>query len=404
LAPVQIENNSFYLGSINIMAKVTSSRDRSKGKTKTPVRSDKGRPNRSSTSTASVSTGSNGKPPARGARVTNASQRATTGSTRVTGTPTAARPALPPSKGGAIVRSPGGALTAPRSSGSGSSTLPGRPSAARLPGGTGGADTVRGSGVRTGRPGAARPGLPPAARPSAAATPAKGASTATTRAATSAGRGLLGKLAVPLAIGLQLADVAGGFGKLAAHPLLNKNKGKFDAGDRRTNLPGGGSKPKRGVTAANYENLYHTGAGRGNYGLDRKPPAAPQLPPPDSAPRPSRSSGGSSSASRPARSAASTQPTAAAAPGRKWEDFNPNRGTSKSNNPLLDRQVGGSSLRDRMKERENRGGMKNFNTNVDLKVDSPKSEDYSKATPSNQTSTAYTAKSLIEEQRKKKNK
>jgi hypothetical protein len=181
----------------------------------------------------------------------------------------------------------------------------------------------------------------------------------------------------------------------------NTNKPKDD---KRSNLPGGGSKPKRGVTAANYENLYHTGAGRGNYGLDRKPPAAPQLPPPDSAPRPSRSSGGSSSASRPARSAASTQPTAAAAPGRKFEDFNPNRGTSKSNNPLLDRQVGGSSLRDRMKERENRGGMKNFNTNVDLKVDSPKSEDYSKATPSNQTSTAYTAKSLIEEQRKKKNK
>jgi hypothetical protein len=38
---------------------------------------------------------------------------------------------------------------------------------------------------------------------------------------------------------------------------------------------------------------------------------------------------------------------------RKYDDFNPNRGTSKSNNPLLDRKVGdGPSLRDMMKERE----------------------------------------------------
>jgi len=38
---------------------------------------------------------------------------------------------------------------------------------------------------------------------------------------------------------------------------------------------------------------------------------------------------------------------------RKYDDFNPNRGTSKSNNPLLDRKVGdGASLRDLMKERE----------------------------------------------------
>jgi hypothetical protein len=43
-----------------------------------------------------------------------------------------------------------------------------------------------------------------------------------------------------------------------------------------------------------------------------------------------------------------------AKPGQKFEDFNPNRGTSKSNNPLLDRDKGGIKLRDRMKERENR--------------------------------------------------
>jgi hypothetical protein len=47
-------------------------------------------------------------------------------------------------------------------------------------------------------------------------------------------------------------------------------------------------------------------------------------------------------------------PAAPAKPGQKFEDFNPNRGTSKSNNPLLDRESGGIKLRDRMKERENR--------------------------------------------------
>ena len=39
-------------------------------------------------------------------------------------------------------------------------------------------------------------------------------------------------------------------------------------------------------------------------------------------------------------------------PGRKWEDFNPGRGTSKSNNPLLDSDSGGIKLRDRIKNRE----------------------------------------------------
>jgi hypothetical protein len=47
-------------------------------------------------------------------------------------------------------------------------------------------------------------------------------------------------------------------------------------------------------------------------------------------------------------------PAAPAKPGQKFEDFNPNRGTSKSNNPLLDRDKGGIKLRDRMKERESR--------------------------------------------------
>lgn len=75
--------------------KVTSSGNRSGRKpTKPPVvTTSKGRGNRSAVSTAKPTSGSNGKPPASGARVTNASQRTSNGSARVTGTP---RAALPP--------------------------------------------------------------------------------------------------------------------------------------------------------------------------------------------------------------------------------------------------------------------------------------------------------------------
>jgi hypothetical protein len=134
-------------------------------------------------------------------------------------------------------------------------------------------------------------------------------------------------------------------------------------------------------------------------------PAAPQLPPPSTAASTRRSSGGGSMPAAVTRKPASTTPKAPAAPakpGQKFEDFNPNRGTSKSNNPLLDRDKGGIKLRDRMKERENRGGMKNFNTDVDVKADSPKSEDYSKANTSNQTSTAYRLNKLMGDKKKKK--
>lgn len=78
-----------------------------------------------------------------------------------------------------------------------------------------------------------------------------------------------------------------------------------------------------------------------------KPPARP------SASRPSQSTPSRSTASG-SGSQRSTAPQATkpAMPGRKWEDFNPGRGTSKSNNPLLDRDSGGMKLRDRMKQRE----------------------------------------------------
>ena len=78
-----------------------------------------------------------------------------------------------------------------------------------------------------------------------------------------------------------------------------------------------------------------------------KPPARP------SASRPSQSTPSRSTASGSGSQRSNApQPTKPAMPGQKWSDFNPGRGTSKSNNPLLDRDSGGMKLRDRMKQRE----------------------------------------------------
>ena len=70
-------------------------------------------------------------------------------------------------------------------------------------------------------------------------------------------------------------------------------------------------------------------------------------PAPGSTRRQPSSGGGSSTSSRPSRPQTST---GTAGKGQQWADFNPNRGTSKSNNPLLDRE--GGFLRQRMKDRE----------------------------------------------------
>ena len=78
-------------------------------------------------------------------------------------------------------------------------------------------------------------------------------------------------------------------------------------------------------------------------------------------PSPARPSASLPSQSTPSRSTASgsgsqrsaaPQATKPAMPGRKFEEFNPGRGTSKSNNPLLDSDKGGFKLRDRMQQRE----------------------------------------------------
>lgn len=78
-----------------------------------------------------------------------------------------------------------------------------------------------------------------------------------------------------------------------------------------------------------------------------KPVARPSASRPSQS-TPSRSTASGSGSQR----SAAPQATKPAMPGRKFEDFNPGRGTSKSNNPLLDSESGGMKLRDRMKQRE----------------------------------------------------
>jgi hypothetical protein len=78
-----------------------------------------------------------------------------------------------------------------------------------------------------------------------------------------------------------------------------------------------------------------------------KPAARPSASRPSQS-TPSRSTASGSGSQR----SAAPQATKPAMPGRKFEEFNPGRGTSKSNNPLLDRDSGGMKLRDRMKQRE----------------------------------------------------
>jgi hypothetical protein len=76
-----------------------------------------------------------------------------------------------------------------------------------------------------------------------------------------------------------------------------------------------------------------------------KPPARPSASrPSQSTPSRSTASGGGGGGSQ--RSAA-PQASNPAMPGRKWEDFNPNRGTSRTNNPLID-----DTMKARMRQRE----------------------------------------------------
>jgi hypothetical protein len=134
------------------------------------------------------------------------------------------------------------------------------------------------------------------------------------------------------------------------------------AGSRRGAAPvaGGGRSGGRTNTsvttsATKLEKLFNPGGSRANYGLDKAPPA-PELPAAvtrssssNSSSTPSRGSStkSRSSSSSPSASTTSTSGTPAK-PGQKWSDFNPGRGTSKTNNPLMKDMI------KRMKDREDK--------------------------------------------------
>lgn len=203
------------LPKVDIMApKVTSSSNRNKRGSKKPVTKGQNpqRANRQTASNATVSQsgGSRGS----GARVTNASQRTTSGSARVTG---GARPALPPGRqGGALATRPPTQSTRQANA------------RAQL------RDASRGS------TGPNRVG-----QPAGSANRMYGANVvnnSVNRAVAATRLANLGKLAgraaVPLAIGSQLADIKGGFERMAKSPFIQKmGKGGKPApsAGRRTN-------------------------------------------------------------------------------------------------------------------------------------------------------------------------
>ena len=209
-----------------------------------------------------------------------------------------------------------------------------------------------------------------------------------TGAAKATVKGVASRALMLSAIAAQIADIKGGFETLASHPFLKGKDGKSGsgttsanssgrrrpgqnssnvqypqgtpngAGSRRGAAPvaGGGSKPKKPARpASDYEKLFQTGGSRANYGLDKAPPA-PELPAAvtrssssNSSSTPSRGSStkSRSSSSSPSASTTSTSGTPAK-PGQKWSDFNPGRGTSKTNNPLMKDMI------KRMKDREDK--------------------------------------------------
>jgi hypothetical protein len=170
------------------------------------------------------------------------------------------------------------------------------------------------------------------------------------------------------AIRLALSD----FGSSGENPDVQARRMGFkDAEDRRRRVEaqkakeGGGSKPKKPARpASDYEKLFQTGGSRANYGLDKKDDPdrkrEPVAPLPASVRKPNSSSSGSSTPSRgsstqsrSSSSSSSASPSTStsgtpAKPGQKWSDFNPGRGTSKTNNPLMKDMI------KRMKDREDK--------------------------------------------------
>ena len=310
--------------------KVTSSSNRNKRGSKKPVTKGQNpqRANRQTASNATVSQSGGGR--GSGARVTNASQRTTSGSARVTG---GARPALPPGRsGGALATRPPTQSTRQANA------------RAQL------RDASRGS------TGPNRVGQPAgSANRMYGANVVNNSVNRAVAATRLAGLGkAVGKVALPAAIVNQAMNVVGGFQKLANHPFLKGKDGKpTPSAGRRTNPKAAKPKPQRQGPAVP--------ARLANSPKPANLPKPTPKPKPSSATTPSRSStparpaASRPAASRPAATPAKAKPPAASATSaeRRVSASTSNResgnyGTSKTNNPLMKDMVA------RMKAREDK--------------------------------------------------
>jgi hypothetical protein len=170
-----------------------------------------------------------------------------------------------------------------------------------------------------------------------------------------------------------VSDVVKGLGFTEGFLSQFDKKGGTSKEDNRTNRPGGRGRTTSNATPTRPVTPSGTGSrrgaapvpgngrtGRGGTTADAKPtrqgPPVPErlrnAPTPPALPaavtRTSSGGGGSRSTPRSSAPARSSTPTAPAKPGQKWSDFNPGRGTSKTNNPLMKDMVG------RMKDREDK--------------------------------------------------
>ena len=359
--------------------KITSSSDRSKrqARSKATVRSDKGRKNRQSVSTANnKTTSSNDRKVTNKARVTNASQRASTGSAKVT---RGEKPALPPGqKGGAIVPVKKPARTGNRTAAPSSST--GRPRA-----GTSSAP------FQKALPAAQQGPQPATRRQQAEAKAARAAqgSTGPNRVGQPAGAAnrQYGAQRVDAAIGRAQRQsniakatsrgIVGGSiaGAILSAPeeirkgvrLVRDPKGAMQDTLNESGITLFGKGPRtRAATAKQPDNSSRFERQNARVRADREriSRASSPAPAPKSAndgqrtrqAEQRRSSGSVTAAPqprqssvRPSQSAPRTATAGAGAKGSKWEDFNPGRGTSETTNPLIKKD---SWLMGKIKQRE----------------------------------------------------
>ena len=155
-----------------------------------------------------------------------------------------------------------------------------------------------------------------------------------------------------------VSDVLKGLGFTEGFLSKFNKKGGTSKEDKRSNRPGGGSKPKEPARpASDYEKLFQTGGGRANYGLDKKDDPVrkrePVAPLPASITPRSSGSGSSRSTPRstsPARvsTATTTPPSEKRVSASTANRTSGNYGTSKTNNPLMKDMI------KRMKDREDK--------------------------------------------------